>query len=328
MNNVERSAWKSPNEMTCGICGNTTAQILTDRLRKGTGTVIYCKSCDHGSLIPDEKIDTKEYYSKKYRKEYSHRASGSTTNAREIYDTYNKYQGHRVELISQYLFPTAKVLEVGASAGQFLSNIKSQVAQVDAIELDESCCEFMRNEFNIRADSEFIRTSKFCDEKYDVVCAFQVMEHVESPVDFLLDLRLSMKKNSWAFVEVPNLHDPLLSVWNVNSYKTFYYHSAHLHYFSETSLKKAAINAGFLPGQISIKFTQDYNLLNHLNWIMNGAPQATCDVGLSEINVRGANEEISNWLTEKLKSLNSEYIAKLITTKVTSNLMMVLSSGQ
>lgn len=328
MNSVERPAGKFPNKMACRICGTITAKILTDRLRKGAGTIFYCKSCDHGSLILDEKIDAKEYYSKKYRQEYSHRASGSTTNAREIFDTYNQYQGHRVELISQHLFPTAKVLEVGASAGQFLSRIKSQVAQVDAIELDESCCEFMRNELNIRADSEFIRTSKFCDEKYDVVCAFQVMEHVESPVDFLLDLRLSMKKDAVAFVEVPNLHDPLLSVWNVNSYKTFYYHSAHLHYFSESSLKKAAISAGFLPGQISIKFTQDYNLLNHLNWITNDAPQATCDVGLSEINVRGANEEISNWLTENLKSLNSEYIAKLITIKATSNLMMVLSNGR
>ena len=321
MDTLHSDAW-------CPLCGIGTDLVLTNYLRRGKGTVFYCKSCDHGFLIPDERVDTKEYYSAKYRQEYSHRAAGLATNAREIFDIYSKYQGHRLELISQYLFPTAKVLEVGASAGQFLASIKNQVAQVDGVELDEACCEFMRNELNIRADSEFLRTSMFCDEKYDVVCAFQVMEHVESPVDFLIDLRLSMKKDGVAFVEVPNLHDPLLSVWNVNSYKTFYYHSAHLHYFSESSLKKAAIGAGFSPSQIIIKFTQDYNLLNHLNWIMNDAPQATCDVGLNEINIRGANEEISSWLTERLKSLNSEYIAKLMATKVTSNLMMVLSSGR
>lgn len=328
MNSVGKTAEKSRRKMACAICGAKTSQVLTDQLRRGSGIVFHCKSCDHGFLIPDERVDAKEYYSEKYRQEYSHRAAGSATNAREIFDIYSKYQGHRVELISQYLFPSAKVLEVGASAGQFLASIKSQVAQVDGIELDEACCEFMRNELDIRADSEFLRISKFCDEKYDVVCAFQVMEHVESPMDFLIDLRLSMKKDGVAFVEVPNLHDPLLSVWNVSSYKTFYYHSAHLHYFSESSLKRAAIGAGFSPGQISIKFTQDYNLLNHLNWITNDAPQATCDVGLSDINIQGVNEEISNWLTERLRSLNSEYVAKLMASKATSNLMMVLSSGR
>lgn len=313
--------------MKCPLCGASTDEILTNRLRRGAGTVFHCRSCDHGFLTPDRKVDAKAYYSENYRGEYSHKATGEATNAREIFETYRKYQGGRLSLISPHLSKRSKVLEIGASSGQFLANIKDRVAQADAIELDKACCEFMKTELGLRADSEFLRESKFADERYDVVCAFQVMEHVESPVSFLRDLRRSMKKGGVAFVEVPNLRDPLLSVWNVKSYRSFYYHSAHLQYFTENSLRKTAVDAGFLPGKIDVQFTQDYNLLNHLNWIMNDAPQATCDVGLSEVRVQGSDEKIAGWLTERLKELNREYIARLVEAKATSNLMMVLANG-
>jgi 2-polyprenyl-3-methyl-5-hydroxy-6-metoxy-1,4-benzoquinol methylase len=197
---------------------------------------------------------------------------------------------------------------------------------IHAIELDKACCSFMQAELGIRADSELLRESAFADETYDVVCSFQVLEHVADPVGFLCELQQSAKKGGTIFVEVPNLYDPLLSVWEVSAYKKFFYHTAHLHYFTEKSLRKTAIDAGFTSDQIEVNFTQDYNILNHLNWIMNDAPQVSCIVGLSEIDIRGASQEISNWLTEQMKSLNEQYIKKLVSAKSTSNLMMVIKN--
>ena len=312
---------------TCPICVVPTDNVIASRLRRGKGTVFYCEACDHGFLMPEQEIDMKAYYAETYRNEYSHHATGAATNAREIFDVCYKYQDERISMVSSYLSKESRVLEVGASAGQFLANIQERVALVNAIELDKSCCDFMQTELGINADSEFMGESKFANEKYDIVCSFQVMEHVVSPVNFLRDLRLFLKGGGVAFIEVPNLRDPLLSVWNVKSYQTFYYHAAHLHYFTETSLKKLAMNVGFLPGQIAIEFTQDYNLMNHLNWIMNDSPQPTCDVGLSAINVQGTDREISAWLTKRLRELNAEYIAKLIDAKATSNIMMILTNA-
>jgi len=288
--------------------------------------VYYCGACQHGFLVPDQVIDAKAYYAENYRQEYSHNAEAAATNAREIFEVYRHYQRDRLESILPYLSTATKLLEVGASSGQFLVNIKSRVAQVHAIELDKACCQFMQTELGIRADAEFLQDSVFANESYDVVCSFQVMEHVEEPVSFLRELRQSTKNGGTIFVEVPNLHDPLLSVWNINAYQKFFYHSAHLHYFTENSLKKVATDAGFLPEQIKITFTQDYNLLNHLNWIMNDAPQSTCHVGLSEICFQGGNQEISSWLTGEMKKLNIEYMAKLVAAKATSNMMMVLKN--
>jgi 2-polyprenyl-3-methyl-5-hydroxy-6-metoxy-1,4-benzoquinol methylase len=311
----------------CPLCHTSTNSVLATELRRGAGIVYYCDTCNHGFLLPDQAIDAKKYYAENYRQEYSHNSEAAPTNAREIFDVYRNYQRDRLEVISPFLRETSSLLEVGASSGQFLVNMKDRIKQVHAIELDKACCSFMQKELGIRADSEFLRESMFAGEKYDVVCSFQVMEHVVNPVSFLQELHQSVKKGGTIFVEVPNLKDPLLSVWNVSSYQKFFYHSAHLHYFTENSLRKVAIDAGFMPDQIEISFTQDYNILNHLNWVMNNAPQANCIVGLSEIELNGTNQEISNWLTGEMRRLNDEYIGKLVSAKATSNLMMVIKNA-
>jgi 2-polyprenyl-3-methyl-5-hydroxy-6-metoxy-1,4-benzoquinol methylase len=317
---------KYDHEEECPLCHIATSSVLATELRRGEGVVYYCSACHHGFLVPKKKFNEKEYYTENYRQEYSHNAEVASTNAREIFDIYHHYQRDRLLDISPYLTAETTLLEVGASAGQFLSHVKDKVALVNAIELDKACCVFMQKELGIDADSEFLGESIFAHKSYDIVCAFQVMEHVIDPVAFLRDLHHSTKNGGTIFVEVPNLQDPLLTVWNIEPYQKFYYHSAHLHYFTEDSLKKIAIDAGFKSEQIEIRFTQDYNILNHLNWIMNEAPQANCHVGLSEIGFGGVNTGISAWLSTEMKMLNAEYVSKLISAKATSNILMILKN--
>jgi 2-polyprenyl-3-methyl-5-hydroxy-6-metoxy-1,4-benzoquinol methylase len=314
------------NNERCPICAATTGDVLATELRRGQGKVYYCGECCHGFLVPKKDFNEKDYYSENYRKEYSHNAEVASTNASEIFEIYRHYQRDRLLDISPYLTANTSLLEVGASAGQFLSHVKDKVALVNAIELDKACCAFMQKELGIEAESEFLSASTFARNSYDIVCAFQVMEHVVDPVEFLQDLIRVTKKGGVIFIEVPNLHDPLLTVWNIEPYKKFFYHSAHLHYFTDESLKKVASDAGLVPDQIKVNFTQDYNVLNHLNWIMNKAPQGDCHVGLSSINLNGLNQDIAIWLTDQMRTLNNEYIAKLVDSKATSNLMMVIKN--
>ena len=313
-------------EGECPLCSMVTGDILATELRRGVGVVYYCNSCHHGFLVPKKDFNEKEYYTQNYRQEYSHNAKVASTNAREIFDIYHHYQRDRLIDISPYLTNNTTLLEVGASAGQFLSHVKGKVALVNAIELDKACCAFMQNELGIDADSELLSESIFAHKSYDIVCAFQVMEHVIEPRAFLRDLMNATKKGGVIFIEVPNLHDPLLTIWDVDPYKKFFYHSAHLHYFTEDSLKKVALEAGLMPEHIEVKYTQDYNILNHLNWIMNKSPQANCHVGLSEIGFVGNNEKISDWLSIEMAALNAKYVSKLIAEKATSNIMMILKN--
>ena len=308
----------------CPLCETETIKILADKLRRGNGMVRYCCACNHGYLVQEQTVNAKDYYGDLYRQEYSHNAEASATHAKEIYLVYKEYQEDRVNHIKPHLTPDSRLLEVGASAGQFLIHIKDMVSEVNAIELDKACSDFVRKEFGIEVDTEFLENSRFATQTYDVVCAFQVIEHVEHPLEFLKTLRKATQKGGTIFIEAPNLSDPLLAVWGVPTYQKFFYHSAHLHYFTEASLNKVAWDAGFRPDQIEISFTQDYNLLNHLHWIMNDGPQADCRVGLSKIKLSGTNQEVATWLTEEMQVLNQKYIAKLIAAKCTSNMLMKL----
>ena len=307
----------------CPLCGGAQVVGVTDRLRRGVGVVHRCDACDHGFLVSEVDRDDRAYYAEEYRAEYSHQAVGSSTDARELFEVYERFQGDRLALMADHLVPTARLLEVGASAGQFLHHARSRVASVSAIELDVDCCSFMAEELGIPAESSLLAESSFADGGYDVVCAFQVMEHVSDPVEFLEDLRAAAAAGGTVFVEVPNLHDPLLTVWDVRGYHDFYFHGAHLHYFSATSLLKVAADAGFAPEDLELHFLQDYNLLNHLHWVTLGAPQPTCEVGLRPVSVPGADEDMASWLTDEMVRLDAEYRARLVDSGRTSNLMLV-----
>jgi 2-polyprenyl-3-methyl-5-hydroxy-6-metoxy-1,4-benzoquinol methylase len=288
---------------------------------------MHCEYCDHGFLFQEQQDDSKEFYSERYRQEYSHRSKEASTNAREIFEVYKLYQKARLDIITPLLHPTTRLLEVGASSGQFLWHIKDSIAEVNAIELDRECRLFLEKQLNINADDEYLECSRFAGRIYDLVCAFQVMEHVKDPVQFLETLAEATESNGTIVLEVPNLHDPLLSVWDVPAYRKFYYHSAHLHYFSERSLRKVAQAVGFADNAIEIIYTQDYNILNHLHWIMNNSPQPDCHYGLSEVRLMGYNTHISDWLAQELRELNKCYTNKLAEHGKTSNIIMKIRRG-
>lgn len=309
---------------SCPICNTHETLLVTEDLRRGSGKVQHCPNCDHSFLIQQDAFDAKQYYAEEYRKKISHQSDHVSTDARELFDVYSRYQTERLRIISPILKSDTRLLEVGASSGQFLWHIKDEVKHVHAIELDKDCCVFLEQELKIPVDDEFLERSRFAGQQYDVVCAFQVMEHVENPVKFLLSLIDVTSAGGNIFIEVPNLYDPLLTVWDVPAYETFYYHSAHLHYFSPKSLRKVASLAGFSECDIEIIYSQDYNLLNHLNWIMNDSPQPDCHIGLSEVALLGRHSEINSWLSDELVSLNKRYVAKLAEHGLTSNLMMRL----
>ena len=308
----------------CPLCNEATNRLLSQTLRHGKGNVYYCQSCDHGFLDQAPK-NLKEYYAEEYRKTYSHKAKHSTTEYEEIFYTYVMYQTSRLKIISPLLKDDTSFLEVGASAGQFIYHIKDKVASAHAIELDKNAAEYITKKLSIETDSNFLEASKFAKNRYSIIASFQVIEHTPNPIYFLKSLINNLEPGGTIFLEMPNLYDPLLSVWESQAYSDFYYHSAHLQYFSTKSLNKLANSCGISSEQLCYHYTQDYNLLNHLNWITNHKPQVDCHSGLSPIELSIKNSPISSWLSDALASLNDTYIDRLAKDKATSNILLEIT---
>ena len=86
-----------------------------------------------------------------------------------------------------------------------------------------------------------------------------------------------MKKNGLINIEVPNHKDLLLSCYKNISYENFYYHKAHIHYFTKESLSQLLEVCGF-DGAVS-SFLM-YPFFNHVFWHQNGGPQSSAQIAL------------------------------------------------
>ena len=163
-----------------------------------------------------------------------------------------------------------KVLDVGCSTGHFLSALKNRVKERVGLELSREHADFIKSNLDFKVYSEPIESANVKEGPFDLVTAFQTLEHVEKPIDFLKGIARNLKSDGHLYLELPNIDDALLSVYCVTGYEDFYYREPHVSYFSKKTLGALLNKAGF-EGKIST--IQDYGLFNHLRWIFTNKPQ-------------------------------------------------------
>lgn len=142
------------------------------------------------------------------------------------------------EIAGQFVKNQQKVLEIGCGNGYFLEKIKAdKSAEVWGLEFNPKAIEFALKK-GLRVEAEMIEN--FCQsnpEKFDVVCAFQVLEHVANPKMFLESSLKTLKKGGYLCIGVPN-NDSYL--YAKDTYQTLNLPPHHTLLWRETSLKYVA----------------------------------------------------------------------------------------
>lgn len=155
-----------------------------------------------------------------------------------------------------------KILEVGSGEGSFLKQLKKvKKIQCKGLELNElSAFEGQKNKVDIVIES-IQDHARVNDNHYDLVCSFQVLEHI-SDVDSFLKAQIScLKKNGLLIVSVPNnnsfiKHDPD-DVMNMPPH--------HMVLWDKVSLSSLP---SIYPIQLEGIFYEDLQEY-HLNWYTN-----------------------------------------------------------
>ncbi len=317
--------------MKCRLCGKEELEILTTKLRRGSGTVFYCPDCDYGMLEPSFS-DASEYYDNDYREKFTDTLDEGKESPQEIFDMRKDYQEDRLKIISKYFDITKSFLEIGSSAGQFLSRIVGKFGTIAGIELDRSCAEFCKSlilsegVMEPQIYTQSIEDLKWKEEQiFDYIGFFQVLEHIISPEVFMNCVRDRLIDDGRVFIEVPNLYDPLRVLWDVPAYEDFYFHEAHLSYFSEKSVRLLLEKCGFEVE--TVYYIQDYNLLNNLYWYFYNAPQKTCRFGLDKPFIEFKDESVGKIINSLLRKTNDEYFKILSENKLTSNMFVIARKG-
>ena len=183
------------------------------------------------------------------------------------------------------------LLEIGAGDGLFLKTVREHKPRLHLTAMDKDQNSLISRVKNSDENFDSLESLIRDDQRFDFICLFHVMEHIDAPLDFLETVKEVMSAHSTLIIEVPSLFDPLLSIFNCDAFSDFYFSRQHPFVFSPPSLQRLMEYAGFQT--IELIHFQRYGFENHLNWLNYGSP--------------GGND----LFRQLFKDLESDYISAL-----------------
>lgn len=256
--------------MKCKLCQSDKVKIIRDTLRYNIKrNVLQCQKCDFVFLEPLKGRDKKYYEGQEYRKHYGPKLN-KNIKAEDFFNLYLPFQKIIAAEIAPVLKPHHKILDIGCSTGHFLHSLKGKAKIRVGLELNKEQVSFINKKLDFKVYSEPLENLFMKEAPFDIITCLQVLEHINEPINFLQAIKKNLKPGGYLYLELPNIDDALISVYQNENYKSFYFHEPHLSYFSVKTLKNLLAKAGFIG---KIKTIQRYNIMNHFNWLLTGRPQ-------------------------------------------------------
>jgi len=293
----------------CTLCESKNLSLFTNKLRFGnTGNIIRCDRCNLVFLDQNSFDFPKDFYESQYHQTYLTHIDPEILVPQKHYDKMRKASAPWTKKVKEMLTGTERVLDIGCSTGHLITGIQDKVAEVFGHELSKKEIDFCKNVLKIDVDDKPLG-DRFEKESFDLITLVFVFEHIGCPTSFLEELKLYLKPGGKLVIVVPNILDPLVSFYNIETVKEFYFCIEHLFYYSPETLLKTLDKAGF-DGKIEL--VQEYPIANHLNWIYHGKPRETLVARAHMPTVNIANDAILFELEEFWEKTNKDYQAMLL----------------
>jgi SAM-dependent methyltransferase len=133
--------------------------------------------------------------------------------------------------------PTMQILNVGAATGASTEMLQG-FGKVSSLEYDQPCVDFCREVLKLDVIQGSITSLPYADASFDLVCAFDVVEHVEDDQQAVDELLRVCKPGGIVYVTVP----AFMSLWSdhdvVNLHYRRYRKARLLALFSQGNLRR------------------------------------------------------------------------------------------
>lgn len=251
----------------CPICNSTHIILFHDKVfGLDESKVFKCENCKTIFLFPYLTNSEIGKLYKNYNKMYILRGVGKNiSSSYEVFEIglnegklrYKRFQNH---------IGNKDVLEIGAGAGSFLYCSKNIAKEIHAVEPCESNRKYIKERItsNSYEDTNYLIQENV---KFDSIFLFHVFEHMTSPIGFLKKTKLLLKEDGCLIIEVPNADDALISLYDIEEFKDFYFQIQHPLYYNEHALRYVFEASSYNMNKVI--YHQRYGIDNHLNWLKN-----------------------------------------------------------
>lgn len=250
----DRSRAMTPSSAPCPVCGGDLG--LGPHLRLSYGAIHSCSDCGSGVLLPRPTSDemaalhsTNEYFDHPYFQD-----------RRELTPRLSESYGRRLAHIEGLIGPLhgKRVLDIGCDTGLFLQFLR-EWRGVEGVGLDvfaKVVAQGRRAGLDLRHAT--LEGAGLEDGGFDVVCGYDLVEHVARPRPFMAEVYRVLKPGGLAVFETPNYDGLVYQLGRglgrvgllespLRPYQERLWPPFHVQYFTAASLHRLMGSSGLEP---------------------------------------------------------------------------------
>lgn len=138
---------------------------------------------------------------------------------------------------------TGKILDIGCDVGHFLKEAKKRGWEVYGTEFTEEAISKCRQQ-GIQIFQGKLKAEWFAPEMFDIVTSFEVIEHINNPVEEVVNVNKILRKNGLFYVTTPNFNSIERFILK-GRYESVIQYPEHLCYYTKKTLNYLLSNNGF-----------------------------------------------------------------------------------
>lgn len=259
--------------MKCDICGCNLVEIIYDdfirngavgNLTREKYKMYKCKECD--VIWHDNEVggNSEFYESTEYRMQLE-KNDGINT----YYMLHDKEVLDKFQYTGTDIFRNKIIADIGCGGGSFLDYINGVASKTIAIEPSKLYREKLKEKGHLPY-AYACEAAKDFEHKVDVITSFDVIEHVDSPKEFMCDVKKLLNDKGRAIIGTPS-DAPIMRMLLGKDYEQFLFSFQHPWILSAKSFEIICKEAGFTSVRIEQK--QRYGLGNTMAWLLNRVPK-------------------------------------------------------
>jgi len=207
--------------------------------------VCQCKNCD---FIFSSLIMSAETLNSYYKESFGglRHLQGQDVNSRVNFEALNTI----IDFSKVHSF-----LDIGTGYGLFLSRLRRRYHHIDVkgVELSEQEAEYAINTLGLDVSPTSLAQSAFKKESFDVVSSFEVIEHIENPIPFIVEITDYLKPKGFLVIMTDNFTSDVVVKMGAEFPKWIPH--THISHFSSNTLLRTIENLQGLKIIKTISYT-------------------------------------------------------------------------